>query len=328
MFRALLIIMFIIAAAGCSSKSPPPPTKNYQLEALQNDVSQINRFIDNWSGFDQEYSSISNLKEYNTVKRKILASPEYHLLSGRAQFENKTNQFDAIVKRYEIWVDERGKLLDEMNHYYQQYKDGQHQFFSAQAKPLTIGSYEIAVANAYYAMAPIDPDQAYASARYIGLKQLDIIAASRDQPLRLPTFNITDFVVDIRIINRSNDKILRPNGFVRHHRSIENIAGTSGSRLYDEYLVRFSDDRKNTYQLNRAYGIINNDSENGIRPGESIIWTYSFNPENHPLETVDKFQARFPKEVFGRGLTLSIPLQVIARPKLPDSFRAGQPQSD
>ena len=325
MSRILLIFTIIVMSAGCSPKPPPPPEKNYKLEAMQNDVRQINLFIDNWSGFEQQYSRINNLAEYNEVKRKIVTSPEYHQLIGREQFVSKTNQFDAIVKRYEIWVEERRKLLDEMDSYYQRYKDEQHRLFAANAKSITVGPYEITVANGYYAMVPNDPDQAYASAHYLGLKQLDIIAASRDQPLRLPTLDISDFVIEILIVNQSNDKILRPDGYISHRQSSNNRSGAFFLRSYREYLVSFSDSRKNTYQFKRATGVINKKSENGIRPGDSMLWSYSFNQENHPLETVQKFQIRFPKQVFGRSLKFSIPQKVITRPNLPESFRSGQP---
>jgi len=322
MIRLLLSILIAAAVAGCTNAPPPPPQKNYQLEALQGDVAQIIRFVDNWSGYKQRFSRIGNLEEYEAVKRRIRSSAEYPRFAGRAEFEGKTNQFDAIVERYQIWVDERQKLLDEMERFARAYRERQKQIFATHARPLRVGSYEIVVANAYYAMAPLDPDQAYASARSIGLKQLDIIAASRDKPLRLPTLHITSFAVDFRITNNSQDRILRPNGFVTDHSGDKRISAP-GSEIFQKqtHLVTFRDDRNNAYQFNRAYGVTSGDSENGIRPGDSAIWTYTFNRENHPLSTVRTFQAAFPKQVFGKGLKLSIPIEIIVRPELSAAFQ-------
>lgn len=320
MTRVVLLITALLLAAGCSTKEPPPSQKNYQLEALQSEARQVVLFIDNWSGYAQKHSRIRNLSEYKQVKKKVIVSPEYNNFSDKEAFEGKINQFDAIVRRYEIWVEERSAALDEMDRFFERYMAEQDRLFDTNSKPLKVGSYEISVDNAYYEMIPDDPDQAYASALFIGLKQLDIIAASQHKPLRMPTLKLRDFVVKIRIANRSQDKLLRPDGFVVHRQSRNTKAGSYISRSFREYFVNFGDDRKNKYQFNRATNVINRDSANGIRPGESTTWTYSFNQDNYPIETVDKFHIGFPKTVFGKTLKLSIPLQVIAKPQIPATF--------
>lgn len=321
--RYVTLILFFTIIAGCASKPPPPPPKDYQLEALQNQVREVNHFIDNWTGFKQEYSSINSLDEYKETRQKILSSPAYLKLTNQRSFEGKTNQFDAIVKRYEIWIEERSAMLTAMDQFLHQYKSSQQLLFSKHAKPLAVGSYELAVANAYYHMEPVDPDQAYASARYVGLKQLNIIAASKDQPLRLPHLAIADFVVEVKITNRSSKKILRPDGFIVHRQSKSNKSGSFIARSFREYLVQFSDNVNNRYEFSQALDVINKDSENGIRPGNDMIWSYHFNEDNHPLDTVKTFQIIFPQKVFGKPLKLKIPTQTIQKPKLPNTFSAG-----
>lgn len=282
-------------------------------------------FIDNWSGYDQKFSRINSLAEYKTVKNKIFSSPAYDKLQLQEQFEGKINQFDAVVRRYEIWLDERLRLLESMEAFSHTYEQNQKQIFSRNAKPFKVGPYELIVENGYYKLEQEDPDKAYASARYVGLNQLNIIAASRDRPLRLPHLVVGDFVVQVRIGNRSDRKILRPEGYLVHRQSKTLENGGNISRSYRQYLVSFSDEVKNKYQFSRAINVTNKDSENGIRPGEHVIWTYHFNQENHPLETVTSFQIIYPKKVFGTPLRLNIPLKTIAKPALPESLTDRQP---
>ncbi len=314
----LLVVFFGIT--GCAPKPPPPPAKDYQFEALQNEARQVNNFIDNWSGFSQEYSRINSLEEYKAAKRKILASSSYYKLPDRHLFESKVNQFDAIVGRYEIWLDERTELLEQMEQFFIGYKNKQKQSFAKHAKPFDVGPYELTVINGYYLLKPDDPDQAYASARYVGLKQLNIIAAAKDVPLRLPRMKIGDFVVEVKIRNKSDQKILRPDGFIVHRQSKSTKAGSFIARSFREYLVSFSDEVNNKYQFARAAGVINKDSENGIRPGEEMIWSYHFNQENYPVQTVKTFQIAYPSPVFGKALKLSIPVRMISKPNLPVAF--------
>ena len=321
-FTIILLIAFLVAA--CAPKPPPPPARDYQFEALQNQVRQMENFIDNWSGYEQKFSRINSLGEYQEVKRKILSSPAYAKLEFKEQFEGRINQFDAVVRRYEIWLEERADLLDEMEAFARNYKDSQRMIFSKNAKPLRVGTYELIVQNGYFLLEPDDPDQAYASARYVGLNQLNIIAASRDRPLRLPSLTIGDFVVEVRITNRSAKKILRPDGYIVHRESKRLENGSTIWRSYRQYLVSFSDEVKNRYQFARAADVTNKDSENGIRPGEYAVWSYRFNQENHPLETVNTFQIIYPQKVFGKPLRIAIPLATIAKPTVPDSLNNRQ----
>ncbi len=322
MVRFILLLVACFFIAGCTLKSPPP-ARDYKLEALHNEVRQVEIFIDNWSGYQQKYSRINSLDEYKSVRQKILASPAYQKLSGKERFEGKLNQFDAVVKRYEIWVEERATRLKKMERFVRDYQASQKRIFSQYAKPLVAGAYELVVENSYYLLEPDDPDKAYASARYVGLSQLNIIAASKDQPLRLPRLAIKDFVVEIKISNRSNQKILRPDGFTVQRQSKISKGGSPVSRSRRQYLVNFSDDIKNRYQFAQAVGVTNKNSENGIRPGDSVTWTYHFSRENHPVETVRTFHVIYPARVFGHALRLNIPLQAIRKPKLSESYRAG-----
>ena len=292
MIRLTTLLLVCLLVTSCAPKPPPPPDRDYQLEALQNQVRQMDIFIDNWSGYDQKYSRINNLAEYKAVKNKIFSSPAYDKLQLQEQFEGKINQFDAVVRRYEIWLDERSRLLERMEAFSHAYEEGQKQIFTKNAKPFRISPYELIVENGYYEILAEDPDQAYASARYVGLNQLTIIAASRDRPLR-------------------------------QSKTLEN--GSNISRSYREYLVKFSDEVKNKYQFAQAIDVTNKDSENGIRPGEHAVWTYRFNPDNHPVETVNTFQIIYPQKVFGKPLRLSIPLTTITIPTLPDSLTNRQP---
>ena len=325
MNRVTSLLLLALVISGCTPAPPPPPPRNYQLEALQNQVREMEIFIDNWSGYDQRFSRINSLEEYKTVKSNILSSPAYDKLEGRMLFEGKINQFDAVIRRYEIWLDERAGLLENIGLFSENYKNSQKQIFAAHAKPLRVGPYELLVHNGYFILEPDDPDQAYASARYVGLNQLNIIAASRDRPLRLPRLTIGDFVLEVEISNRSDKKILRPDGYIVHREAKTQANGGNISRSYRQYLVNFSDEEKNTYQFSQAVGVTNKDSEKGIRPGERAIWAYRFNQSNHPVETVSTFQVIYPKKVFGKPLRLKIPLQTIAKPDLPDSLRKNQP---
>ncbi len=325
MIRLTTLLLVCLLVTSCAPKPPPPPDRDYQLEALQNQVRQMDIFIDNWSGYDQKYSRINNLAEYKAVKNKIFSSPAYDKLQLQEQFEGKINQFDAVVRRYEIWLDERSRLLERMEAFSHAYEEGQKQIFTKNAKPFRISPYELIVENGYYELLAEDPDQAYASARYVGLNQLNIIAASRDRPLRLPHLAVGDFVVEVRISNRSDRKILRPDGYLVHRQSRTLENGSNISRSYREYLVKFSDEVKNKYQFAQAIDVTNKDSENGIRPGEHAVWTYRFNPDNHPVETVNTFQIIYPQKVFGKPLRLSIPLRTITIPTLPDSLTNRQP---
>ena len=325
MIRLTILLLGCVLVTSCAPKPPPPPDRDYQFEALQNQVRQMNIFIDNWSGYDQKFSRINSLAEYKAVKNKIFSSPAYDKLQLKDQFEGRINQFDAVVSRYEIWLDERARLLERMEAFSHTYEENQKQIFSTNAKPFTVSPYELIVENGYYELEPEDPDKAYASARYVGLNQLNIIAASRDRPLRLPHLAIGDFVVEVRISNRSDQKILRPDGYIVHRQSKTLENGSNISRSYRQYRVSFSDEVKNKYQFARAIDVTNKDSENGIRPGEHAVWTYRFNPDNHPVETVNTFQIIYPQKVFGKPLRLSIPLRTITIPTLPDSLTNRQP---
>lgn len=324
MTRLLTILLIASIVAACAPKPPPPPPRDYKLEALQNKVRQMEIFIDNWSGYEQHFSRINSLDEYRSVKHKIFSSPAYSKLENRERFEGKINQFDAVIRRYEIWLEERTQRLNEMEAFTQNYTNSQSKIFSANAKPFRVGPYELTIQNGYFELEPDDPDQAYASARYVGLNQLNIIATSRDLPLRLPSLSIGDFVVEVKITNRSAKKILRPDGYILHRetRKLEN--GSIIGRSYRQYLVSFSDEVKNRYQFTRALEVTNKDSENGIRPGEFVVWSYRFSQENHPVEAVNTFQVIYPAKVFGKSLRLNIPLKTIAKPTLPASLRNGR----
>lgn len=323
MTRLCAILIALVSISGCAPKPEPPPSRDYQFEALQNQVRQMEIFIDNWSGYEQKFSRINSLDEYRSFKNKIFTSPAYGKLAGRAELEGKIRQFDAVVKRYEIWLEERSDLLDQMEDFTQNYRDRQSQIFATHAKPFRVGPYELAVQNGYFILEPEDPDQAYASARYVGLNQLNIIAASRDLPLRLPRLAVGDFVVEVKITNRSDKKILRPDGYVVHRQSRTLENGSRISRSYRQYLVNFSDEMQNRYQFAQAIDVTNKDSENGIRPGEHVVWSYRFSRDNHPLETVNSFKIIYPKKVFGKPLRLTIPLKTISRPTVPVSLRNG-----
>lgn len=322
MNRLAILGILIILTAGCGSKPPPPPAKDYNLEALHNRVRQMEIFIDNWSGYEQRYSRINNLEEYQATREKIFSSPAYDKFTGKAQFEQKVSQFDAAVSRYERWVKERARLLEEMEDFQQRYKDTQKQTFARYARPFRVGPYELIVASGYYELIPHDPDKAYASARFVGLNQLNIIAASKDRPLQLPQLELGNFVVEVKIINRSDQQILRPDGFIVHRQSKTLDNGAQISRSRHQHLVKFTDDMRNRYQFSQADGVINRDSDNGLRPGEQMIWSYRFNRENHPLQTVNTFDIIYPTQVFGKSLRLRIPLQVIARPVVPGSLQS------
>ena len=305
---------------GCGSKPAPRPTKDYQLEALQNEVRQVSRFIDNWTGYEQAYSRINSLEEYKQTRASILASPSYAKFTDKLEFEEKLAQFDAIVQRHENWLKERQELLARMERYYAEYRLAQQELFTKFAKPLRVGPYELVVASAYYQLKTIDPDQAYASARYVGLKQLNIMAASKDLPLRLPYLAIGDFVAEVRITNRSQKKILRPDGYIVHSQSKTGENGSYVARFFREYLVQFSDEISNRYEFSQAEGVTNKDSENGIRPGKSVVWSFQFNRDNHPIASVKTFRIVFPQRVFEKPLTLTIPTAVIRLPELPAPF--------
>ena len=323
MIRLCFAFFALVSITGCASRPAPPPPLDYQLEALQNQVRQMEIFIDNWSGFDQKFSRINSLDEYKTFKNKIFSSQAYGKLEGRAQLEGKIRQFDAIIRRYEIWLEERTELLDQMEEFSRTYRDSQSQIFATHAKPLRVGPYELIVQNGYFMLEPEDPDKAYASARYVGLNQLNIIAASRDLPLRLPHLKVGDFVVEVKITNRSGKKILRPDGYIIHRQSRTLENGSKISRSYRQYLVSFSDEVKNRYQFAQAVDVTNKDSDNGIRPGEHAVWTYRFNKDNHPVETVNSFKIIYPQKVFGKPLRLSIPLKTISKPSVPNALQNG-----
>lgn len=325
MNRPALLILALILSAGCAAKPEPPPAKDYQFEALQNQARQMEIFIDNWSGYEQKFSRINSLEEYRKYKRKIFSSPAYEKLEGRALLEGKINQFDAVVKRYEIWLEERTELLDRMAEFTRTYKERQNQLFARHAKPFRVGPYELTVQSGYFVLEPEDPDQAYASARYVGLNQLNIIAASRDHPLRLPRLTVGDFVVEVKITNRSEKQILRPDGYIVHHQSRTLDNGSKISRSHRQYLVNFSDEANNRYQFAEAVDVTNKDSENGIRPGEHAVWSYRFNRDNHPVETVDTFRISYPQKVFGKSLRLTIPLETIPKPAVPEALQNGLP---
>ncbi len=323
MNRPTLLILALVLSAGCAAKPEPPPDKDYQFEALQNQVRQMEIFIDNWSGYEQKFSRINSLEEYRKYKRKIFSSPAYEKLEGRTLLEGKINQFDAVVKRYEIWLEERTELLDQMAEFTRTYKNRQNQLFARHAKPFQVGPYELTVQNGYFVLEPEDPDKAYASARYVGLNQLNIIAASRDHPLRLPRLTVGDFVVEVKITNRSEKQILRPDGYIVHRQSRTLDNGSKISRSYRQYLVNFSDEAKNRYQFAEAVDVTNKDSENGIRPGEYAVWSYRFNRDNHPVEAVDTFRISYPQKVFGKSLRLTIPLETIPKPAVPEALQNG-----
>ena len=322
---AIFIVLFLIS--GCAPKPEPPPSRDYQFEALQNQVRQMENFIDNWSGYEQKFSRINSLDEYRTFKNKIFSSPAYGKLEGRAALEGKIRQFDAVIRRYEIWLQERTDLLDQMEEFSRNYRHSQSQIFTTHAKPFRVGSYELIVQNGYFILEPEDPDKAYASARYVGLNQLNIIAASRDLPLRLPRLTVGDFVVEVKITNRSDKKILRPDGYVVHRQSRTLDNGSTISRSHRQYLVIFSDEVQNRYQFAQALDVINKDSESGIRPGEHVVWSYRFNKDNHPVETVNSFRIIYPQKVFGKSLRLTIPLKTISKPALPEALQNGPPES-
>ncbi len=318
MFRlSYIILACCLLAAGCAAKPDAPPPKDYQLEALQNEVRQVIQFIDNWSGYEQKFSSINSLEEYSSVKQKVLASPAYPRFTGKERLQSKISQFDAVVRRYETWVEDRADLLERINDFIANYQANQKQLFSRHARPLAVGPYRLVIDNSYYQLEPDDPDKAYASARYVGLSQLNIIAASRDQPLRLPSLKISGFVVEVKIGNGSSQKLLRPDGFTVNRQTRTSRSGSQVTRSQRQYLVSFSDEVQNRYEFSQAVDVINKDSDNGIRPGESMIWTYHFNRENFPVETVKTFQAIYPDRVFGKPLRLSIPLTAIQIPELP-----------
>ena len=216
-------------------------------------------------------------------------------------------------------------MFEKIDFFSENYRNSQKQIFATNAKPFRVGPYELLVHNGYFILESDDPDQAYASARYVGLSQLNIIATSRDRPLRLPRLTIGDFVLEVEIRNRSDKKILRPDGYIVHRESKTLENGSTISRSYRQYLVSFSDEVKNKYQFSQAVGVTNKDSEKGIRPGERAIWAYRFNHDNHPVETVSTFQVIYPKKVFGTSLRLKVPLQTITIPSLPDSLRITQP---
>ena len=323
MLRPIVFFLVIVLAAGCAPTQEPPPTRDYQLEALENQARQMENFIDNWTGYEQKFSRINSLDEYRQFKRKIFSSPAYENLEGRALLEGKINQFDAVIKRYEIWLEERTDLLEQMAEYARTYRDSQSQLFARQAKPFRVGPYELIIQNGYFVLEPDDPDKAYAAARYVGLNQLNIIAASRDLPLRLPRLTVGDFVVEVKITNRSAQQILRPEGYIVHRQSRTLDNGSEISRSYRQYLVSFSDEVKNRYQFAQALDVTNKESENGIRPGEHAVWTYRFNRDNHPVETVDTFRIIYPKKVFGKALRLTIPLKTITKPAVPMTLQNG-----
>ncbi|MGI9537108.1 MAG: hypothetical protein ACR2PB_08550, partial [Desulfocapsaceae bacterium] len=100
MIRIFTLLCVCFLVANCAPKPPPPPDRDYKFEALQNQVRQMEIFIDNWSGYDQKFSRINSLAEYKTVKNKIFSSPAYDKLQLQEQFEGKINQFDAVVRRY------------------------------------------------------------------------------------------------------------------------------------------------------------------------------------------------------------------------------------
>jgi hypothetical protein len=326
MKQIVYIIALCLIIGGCSSKSEPRPTKDYQLEALQNEVRQVSLFIDNWTGYDQAYSRINSLEEYKRTKARIFASQSYAKLTNRLEFEQKIAQFEAIVKRHESWLKERKELLGRIERYSAQYRQAQQELFAKFAKPLRVGAYELVIANAYYQLKITDPDQAYASARYVGLKQLNIIAASKDLPLRLPHLIVGDFVVEVRITNRSQKKILRPDGYIVHSQSKTGKNGSYVARSFREYLVQFSDDINNRYEFSQAVGVTNKDSENGVRPGQSAVWSFQFNRDNHPIASVKTFRILFSQRVFEKPLTLSIPTAVIRIPELPAPLKTAQPE--
>ncbi|MBT8347412.1 MAG: hypothetical protein KJO28_14045 [Desulfofustis sp.] len=321
MVRLCVILITLFSISGCAPKPEPPPPRDYQFEALQNKVRQMEIFIDNWSGYEQEFSRINSLDEYRTFKNKIFSSPAYGKLEDSAQLEGKIRQFDAVIKRYEIWLEERTELLDQMEEFSRNYRDSQSQIFATHAKPFRVGPYELTVQNGYFTLEPEDPDKAYASARYVGLNQLNIIAASRDLPLRLPRLTVGDFIVEVKITNRSEKKILRPDGYIVHRQSRTLENGSNISRSYRQYLVNFSDEVQNRYQFAQAVDVTNKDSENGIRPGEHVVWSYRFNKDNHPVETVNSFKIIYPQKVFGKPLRLTIPLKTISKPTVPDLLR-------
>jgi hypothetical protein len=321
--RLLILLLVCFVGAGCSSKTAPPPSRDYRLEALENQVRQMSIFIDNWSGYDQKYSRINSLGEYKSVRREILSSPAYASFPGRAAFQAKVDQFDTVVKRYETWIEERTALLDQMNGFISTYQAGQKELFSRNARPLRVGPYELAVETSYFRLEPDDPDKAYASARYVGLSQLNIIAASRQRPLQLPSLKITGFVVAVKIRNASTQQILRPHGFVLQRQTKTSNSGSIISRSQRHYLVNFSDEVKNRYDFAHAVDVTNKESDKGIRPGETAVWTYEFNEDNFPLETVRLFQVIYPAAVFGRSLRLNIPTEAIPRPEIPPRLSPG-----
>ena len=323
MIRHCFILFSLVLITGCAPKPEPPPPRDYQFEALQNQVRQMEIFIDNWSGYDQKFSRINSLEEYQTFKNKIFSSPVYTKLEDRAQLEGKIRQFDAIIRRYEIWLEERAELLDQIEEFSRTYKDSQSQIFATHAKPFRVGPYELIVQNGYFMLEPEDPDKAYASVRHVGLNQLNIIAASRDLPLRLPRLRVGDFVVEVKITNRSDKRILRPDGYTIHRQSRTLENGSKISRSYRQYLVSFSDEVKNRYQFAQAVDITNKNSDKGIRPGEHAVWTYRFNKDNHPVETVNSFKIIYPQKVFGKPLRLSIPLKTINKPSVPEKLQRG-----
>jgi len=279
-------------------------------------------FVDNWSGYDQKYSRITSLDEYKSVRKKILSSPDYAKFSGKAEFQAKIDQFDLVVEGYENWIEQRTALLDRMNGFISSYQAGQKQLFSRNARPLRVGPYELVVENSFFRLEPDDPDKAYASARYVGLSQLNIIAASRERPLQLPRLKITGFVVAVKIRNVSTQQILRPHGFVVRRQTKTSNSGSTVSRSKRHYLINFSDEVKNRYDFAHAINVTNKESDRGIRPGESAVWTYEFNEENFPLETVQVFQVIYPAAVFGRSLRLNIPTKTISRPQIPAELRS------
>ena len=323
MFRLAILAVCIGLAAGCSSKTGPHPSRDYQLEALQNEVRQIINFIDSWSGFDQQYSRITTLDEYKTVRRKVLNSPAYSRLPDKAVLQSRLRTFDAVVERYETWVEDRAAMLDKIERFIADYEASQKRLFSRHARPLTVGPYRLAINNSYYQLEADDPDKAYASARYVGLSQLNIMAASRGQPLRLPRLKISGFVVEVGISNESARTLLRPDGYTVSRQTATSRSGSRVTRSQRNYLVSFGDEVKNRYEFSQAAGVTNKDSETPIRPGESVIWTYRFNRENFPVETVDTFQVIYPDRVFGRSLRLTIPLQAIPKPNLPAELVPG-----
>jgi hypothetical protein len=124
-------------------------------------------------------------------------------------------------------------------------------------------------------------------------------------------------VVKVRISNSSNQKLLRPDGFTVERQTRTSRSGSQVTRSQRKYLVSFSDEVQNHYEFSQAFDVINKDSDNGIRPGESVLWSYRFNRENFPVETVKSFQVIYPARVFGKPLRLNIPLAAIQKPELP-----------